>query len=123
MVWYVPPLSPVRSHVEEDHAGEGADAMRIPVRYLANLFAAGDEEPVRDVLERLRSLRAFLRAERLREPFDPERFHRAGLDPQTARAIYRLLALARLEERFVIPSRPPGAGSAAAAAQGSAGFP
>lgn len=123
MVWYIPPLSPLRSHVEEVVAGEGADAMRIPVRYLANLFAAGDEEPVRGVLERLMILRAFQRAERLREFFDEGRLARAGLDPQTARAIYRLLALAPLEERFVIPTRPPGAGSAAAAAQGSAGFP
>ena len=41
MVWYVPPTSPLVSGGVED--AKGLDRMRIPVRYLANLLAAGDE--------------------------------------------------------------------------------
>ena len=55
MVWYIPPLSPVVDRLTETgHDGEDAgnlfgaiDALRIPIEYLAELFTAGDPEPVR----------------------------------------------------------------------------
>ncbi len=122
MVWYIPPLSPGRS-LDDGGAAEDPEGMRIPLRYLAHLLAAGDEEPVREVLERMILLRAFMRAERLGETLDGARLARAGLDPQRLRAIYRLLALAPLQERFVIPPRPPGPERRAARAQERAGFP
>ena len=59
MVWYVPPTSPLVSGGVED--AEGLDRMRIPVRYLANLLAAGDEEPVRSALSRLLAMRRHMR--------------------------------------------------------------
>ncbi len=50
MVWYVPPLSPlVKSGITN---AESLDNMRIPLKYLANLLAAGDEKPVRRALEK-----------------------------------------------------------------------
>ena len=62
MVWYVPPLSPlVKSGITN---AESLDNMRIPLKYLANLLAAGDEKPVRRALERLLAMRAFIRSER-----------------------------------------------------------
>ena len=59
MVWYIPPLSPVVDVLRDTgHDGEDAgnlfgavDALRIPVEYLAELFTAGDPEPVRGVLQ------------------------------------------------------------------------
>ena len=59
MVWYVPPTSPLVSGGVED--AKGLDRMRIPVRYLANLLAAGDEEPVRSALSRLLAMRRHMR--------------------------------------------------------------
>jgi nitrate reductase beta subunit len=53
MVWYVPPLSPANPAVDEAGPLDGIDSLRIPVRYLANLLTAGDEEPVRLALKRL----------------------------------------------------------------------
>ena len=58
MVWYIPPLSPVvdalrdGGHDAEDDGNlfGAIDALRIPVEYLAELFTAGDPQPVRDVL-------------------------------------------------------------------------
>ena len=51
MVWYVPPLSPIQSAAEAGKMGsDGAmpdvRSLRIPLKYLANLLTAGDEEPV-----------------------------------------------------------------------------
>ena len=72
MVWYVPPLSPVMGMIE----GEGSEAdpddvfpaideLRIPIAYLANLLAAGDEAPVRLALKRLAAMRAIMRERNL----------------------------------------------------------
>ena len=69
MVWYIPPLSPVVDVVQE--TGEDAedrgnlfaaiDTLRIPVEYLANLFTAGDVEPVDGVLKKLAAMRSYMR--------------------------------------------------------------
>jgi nitrate reductase beta subunit len=108
MVWYVPPLSPVTSVVE----GEGAvadpddvfhliDTMRIPIAYLASFLTAGDEDQVRRVLTTLAAMRTHMRGRMIAAeggavppPTDPER---------ELEALFRLLALARYDERFVIP--------------------
>jgi Respiratory nitrate reductase beta C-terminal/Nitrate reductase gamma subunit len=51
MVWYVPPFSPIQSAAEAGKMGSNGDmpdvrSLRIPLKYLANLLTAGDEEPV-----------------------------------------------------------------------------
>ena len=53
MVWYVPPLSPVQSQIdqgnidtEEDSVIPRLETLRLPIKYLANLLTAGREEPV-----------------------------------------------------------------------------
>ena len=78
MVWYVPPLSPVVDALTETgHDGEDAgnlfgaiDALRIPVEYLAELFTAGDPEPVRRVLRQLAAMRSYMRDVNLDRPRD-----------------------------------------------------
>ena len=67
MVWYVPPLSPIQSAAEAGKMGtDGAmpdvRSLRIPLKYLANLLTAGDEEPVALGLERILAMRAYMRA-------------------------------------------------------------
>ena len=109
MVWYVPPLSPVvqSPETDTDDIEQMLDAMRIPTRYLANMLAAGDEPPVRRALLRLTAVRRYMRSVRVGDSKDTAVLDAAGIDVPTAEGIYRLLALARFSERFVIPTRKP----------------
>ncbi|WP_305093612.1 nitrate reductase subunit beta [Prescottella sp. R16] len=112
MVWYIPPLSPVVDAVSRDgHDGEdlgnlfGAlESLRIPIEYLAELFTAGDTEVVSGVLRKLAAMRSYMRDINLgREP--QEHIPAAvGMSEEQVYAMYRLLALAKYEERYVIPS-------------------
>ena len=112
MVWYVPPLSPmVDALAATGHDGEdldnlfGAiDALRIPVEYLAELFTAGDPEPVRRVLRTLSAMRSYLRAVNLGEPPDESVATAAGTTGAELTALYRLLAVAKYADRYVIPT-------------------
>jgi len=111
MVWYIPPLSPVVDAVSE--AGEDAesrgnlfaaiDSLRIPVEYLAELFTAGDTEPVTDVLHRLAAMRSYMRDINLGRDPDEEIPRAVGMDGESMYRMYRLLALAKYEDRYVIP--------------------
>ena len=111
MVWYIPPLSPVvdvvrdTGHDAEDHGNLFAaiGALRIPVEYLAKLFTAGDPEPVSTVLRRMAAMRSYMRDINLgREPRE-EIAARVGMTGEQIYDMYRLLALAKYDERYVIP--------------------
>jgi nitrate reductase beta subunit len=110
MVWYVPPLSPVMGFVE----GEGSEAdpddvfpaiddLRIPIQYLANLLSAGDGEVIRRVLKRLAAMRGYMREKNLSGVGASEIAASVGMDPQAIEDMYRLLAIAKYEDRYVIP--------------------
>jgi nitrate reductase beta subunit len=112
MVWYIPPLSPVvDSLTDTGHDGESApnlfgaiDSLRIPVEYLAELFTAGDPTPVRNVLARLAAMRSFMRDINLgREP-DLSIPDAVGMTPEDIEDMHRLLAIAKYDERYVIPT-------------------
>lgn len=123
MVWYVPPLSPVNGGTNPDGSiDEILSGCRIPVRYLANLLAAGDEGPVRSSLARLMAVRDHMRAARLNERPDPKFPDYTGLDTGTILQIYRLLAIAKYTERFVIPSERGTGGQNLLSMQGETGF-
>jgi nitrate reductase beta subunit len=111
MVLYIPPLSPVVDVLRDTgHDAEAApnlfgaiDALRIPLSYLAALFTAGEVGPVRDVLARLAAMRSFMRDVNLgREP-DVSIPAAVGMSPEDVEDMYRLLALAKYDERYVIP--------------------
>ncbi|MFE1458003.1 nitrate reductase subunit beta [Streptomyces sp. NPDC058735] len=111
MVWYIPPLSPVVDAVRdtgsdaEDHRNlfAAVDALRIPVDYLARLFTAGDPAPVDAVLRRLAAMRAYMRDINLgREP-DARIPSEVGMGEEQMYDMYRLLAIAKYDERYVIP--------------------
>ncbi|WP_280496894.1 nitrate reductase subunit beta [Nocardia asiatica] len=111
MVWYIPPLSPVvdivrdTGHDAEDHGNLFAaiDALRIPIEYLARLFTAGDPRPVETVLRRLAAMRSYMRDINLgREPREAIAA-KAGMTGEQIYDMYRLLALAKYDERYVIP--------------------
>ena len=110
MVWYVPPLSPVMSMIEgsgsradPDDVFEAIAELRIPIQYLANLLTAGNEEPVRLALNRLAAMRRYMREKNLGAKPDRSIAAAVGLEPETIERMFRLLAIAKYDERYVIP--------------------
>ncbi|MGN9768357.1 nitrate reductase subunit beta [Micromonospora sp. SD12] len=112
MVWYIPPLSPVADVLRDTgHDAEDAgnlfgaiDALRIPVEYLAELFSAGDPAPVRDVLNRLAAMRSYQRRINLGEAPDESIAAAVGMTGEQMDEMYRLLAIAKYEQRYIIPA-------------------
>jgi len=109
MVWYIPPLSPIQNAAEAGAIGMDGDMpdvrnLRIPLRYLANLLTAGDEEPVALALERMLAMRAYMRAKSVEGVNDEAIAERVGLTGRMIEDMYRIMALADYEDRFVIPT-------------------
>jgi nitrate reductase beta subunit len=67
MLFYVPPLLPVTGAMEDGVYDNSADffssleSARLPLRYMANLFTAGDEEQVAAVYRKLIAVRIYKR--------------------------------------------------------------
>lgn len=115
MVWYIPPLSPVVDEVAstgmdaEDHRvllAAVAD-MRIPLEYLAGLLTAGDTNPVELSLRRLAAMRCHMREVTLGRTPDPAIAAAVGVTGEHLEAMYRLLAIAKYDDRYVIPTTSP----------------
>ena len=73
--------------------------MRIPVAYLAKLFAAGNDKVILNVLQRLLDMRLAMRCKETGDPL-PERLE---YDADTYDKMYRLLGIAKYKDRFNIP--------------------
>src|SRR5690606_39536722 len=78
--------------------------LRIPVRYLANLLTAGEEQPVIAALEKMIAMRAFKRAQHVDGVEDLAVLEQAGLTVAQVEDMYRYMAIANYEDRFVIPT-------------------
>ncbi|MEQ8286569.1 nitrate reductase subunit beta [Thalassospira sp.] len=109
MVWYIPPLSPIQNAAEAGAIGmDGAMPdvrnLRIPLKYLANMLTAGDEEPIANALERMLAMRAYMRSKTVEGVIDEAVAKRVGLDGATIEDMYKIMALADYEDRFVIPT-------------------
>ena len=111
MVWYIPPLSPIVDALREtgndaEDAGNlfGAlESLRIPIEYLAELFSAGDPAPVASSLRKLAAMRSYMRDVNLgREP-QASIPAAVGMTEESVYEMYRLLAIAKYEDRYVIP--------------------
>ena len=122
MVWYIPPLSPVSEHSNSANLNTLIDSLRIPIKYLSNLLSAGDEKPVRLALKRLAAVRQYMRSIRVEESIDAEVLDSVGLTLEEAQAIYRLLAIAKYDERFVVPTVSRTDGKELYKDQGCCGF-
>ncbi|HYE26483.1 MAG TPA: nitrate reductase subunit beta [Clostridia bacterium] len=104
MLFYVPPITPVVGTGNgSDEIFIDADQCRVPVQYLASLFAAGDEASVRYSLRKQQAVRRYRRAVTVGDVEAGEMLAAAGCTPEEAQAIYHLTALSAVEERFVIP--------------------
>ena len=127
MVWYVPPLSPIQSAAEKgqiDLEGELPDvrSLRIPVQYLANMLTAGKEEPVVQALERMMAMRAYMRSKTVDGVINEGVAERVGLTPGQIEDMYRYMAIANYEDRFVIPTAHRESTEDALDLRGSCGF-
>jgi nitrate reductase beta subunit len=120
MLFYVPPMLPVLARVTGDGNYEVAgaadhslapllsslDRARVPLRYMANLFAAGNEEVVRAVYRKLFAVRLHSRSQQVGDvPADEvQRALEIGkTTPEEAGAIFRLTARPTYQERFLVP--------------------
>src|SRR6185312_2728032 len=129
MVWYVPPLSPIVNTLEEDgyeadpdHVFPAIDAMRIPVDYLANLLSAGDSEVIRGVLRRLAAMRGYMRKREVLGEQDDAMAQAAGMSVAEIEDMYRLLAIGKYDERYVIPKAHAELGQRLMQQQGTCGL-
>ena len=127
MVWYVPPLSPIQAKAEAGLLGANGvipdvGKLRIPLRYLANMLTAGDERPVRLALERLLAMRGYMRARHVDGVEAPEILAQVGLDRALVEDMYKILAIANYEDRFVIPTTHREYAENAFDLRGSCGF-
>lgn len=118
MVWYVPPLSPILHRRSADVYLPEAEEMRIPVEYLAHLLTGGNTAVILDVLQRLLDMRAFMKARDVGESIAL----RSGMTEEEILAMYRLLAIAKYKERFVMPTDPSVSHEDKYKKYGSAGF-
>ncbi|MCA8891317.1 MAG: nitrate reductase subunit beta, partial [Hyphomonas sp.] len=127
MVWYVPPLSPIQSALAAGALESDADmpevsSMRIPVRYLANLLTAGKEEPIVAALERMMAMRKYMRAKSVEGVIDHPTAERVGLSAAQVDEMYRYMAIANYEDRFVIPTTHRETSEDAYGLRGGCGF-
>jgi nitrate reductase beta subunit len=111
MVWYVPPLSPVQSHIDQGALPSTPDSvippvqnLRMPLKYLANLLTAGKEEPIVHALKRMIAMRAYQRSVHVEGTPDTRALDEVGMTVDMALEMYRYLAIANYEDRFVIPT-------------------
>jgi nitrate reductase beta subunit len=133
MLFYVPPMLPVMASLSDAKNQEQSKKMskiakfwdddwlydtstkelwgtieqaRFPLKYMANLFSAGDEGKVADRLKKLMAVRMFRRRETVGDISEEkirEVFQDTGLTAEMANDIYYLTSLAKFGDRFVIP--------------------
>ena len=112
MVWYIPPLSPVVDVVrdtgfdaeDKDNLFAAIDTLRIPMEYLANLFTAGDVATIDRVLKKMAAMRSFMRDINLGGDPDEAIAASVGMDAESMYEMFRLMAVAKYDERYVIPT-------------------
>lgn len=133
-LFYVPPLLPVMASVKQvnntalnnklnpiakvwddnwlydtstaDYFGT-IDQARFPLKYLANMFSAGDENMMKDRLKKLMAVRIYRRWKTvgdISEQKAMEVLRSVGYTPEKAEDVYTLTSLAKFDQRFVIPA-------------------
>lgn len=134
MLFYVPPMLPVMASLSEVDNTEQAKKMdpiakfwndnwlydtstedlwgtieqaRFPLKYMASMFTAGDEDKIKNVLKKLLAVRIYRRGKTVGDiPEDKVNatLKDAGLTPEIAEDIYYLTSLPKFDDRFVIPA-------------------
>lgn len=134
MLFYVPPLLPVMAKLTTVNNDEQSQKMddrakhwpdnwlydtsteelwgtieqaRFPLKYMANLFSAGDENKIVQVMKKLMAIRMHRRRVTVGDISNEKADNmlaETGFDSQIADDIYYLTSLAKFDDRFVIPA-------------------
>jgi len=113
MLFYVPPILPVVAGMNNGNVAldlkeffSTTDKARIPTQFLANMFSAGNSGEVLGAYRPMYAARLLKRFQSVgdipRADVD-EALKHAGIDEKTCEQIYYLTALAKFDERMVIP--------------------
>ena len=113
-LFYVPALLPTMATVSDgvyNSTGKSlwntVESNRLPMKYLASLFSAGNTSIVVEVMKRLMAVRLHRRGVTVGDLNSAEissSMKEVNMNAETADAIFRLTALATFEERFVVPA-------------------
>lgn len=113
MLFYVPPLLPVMAKTENgvyetanDELFSPIEKARLPIKYLASLFSAGNTDQVSYALKKQYAVRLFKRLETVGDVSEEVvnyALAECGMDAEEAEAVYRLTSLPTMDERVVIP--------------------
>jgi len=119
MLFYVPPMMPVLAKskdgvYEVDQSGSDGlapllsalDKARVPIKFMARLFSAGNTAIIEEVYRKLITVRIHRRSTEVKDvsQAELEKAYVSGkTNPEEADAIFRLTALPTYEERFVVP--------------------
>jgi len=133
MLFYVPPLLPVMASLSQHDVEERKDELnpiskfweratkydtshdeifgtvdnaRMPLKYLSNLFSAGDEDVIKKVLKKLMAVRLHRRdvtVGDLNKEMVDSSMKKVDMTAEMADAVYYLTSLAKFDDRFVIP--------------------
>jgi len=113
MLFYVPPMLPIMGALKgqtyetaDEEFFTAVEKARVPIKYLASIFSAGNEGKVLESLKKQFVVRQYKRSESVND-LDPERVRRmmdeAGCTPGEAEEIFRLTSLPSETERYVFP--------------------
>ncbi len=113
MLFYVPPLTPVVANVKggnfdvvQDDILNSIDNARAPIRYLANMFSAGNEEVLKRGLRKMYAVRYYMRLKTVgdvSEAMVTQMLRSANMTAEEAEDIYRMTTIPTFQERFIIP--------------------
>jgi nitrate reductase beta subunit len=123
----VPPLSPIQTAVQSGMVSDNGalpdvSQLRIPLQYLANLLTAGDIAPVKRALERMLAMRAYMRGKHVDGAANVAAIEQVGMPAAMVEDMYRIMAIANYEDRFVIPTAHREYAENAFDLKGSCGF-
>ncbi|HIH2763410.1 MAG TPA: nitrate reductase subunit beta [Candidatus Azoamicus sp.] len=109
MVWYIPPLSPIQNKINSNTISKNGilpdvSFLRIPIKYLSNLLTAGNENAIIMALKRILSMRGFMRSKLVDGVINLETLKEVDMDESSIEEMYRYMAIANYEDRFVIPT-------------------
>ncbi|MCH8285869.1 nitrate reductase subunit beta [candidate division KSB1 bacterium] len=113
MLFYVPPMLPIMGalndniyNTAEDDFFTPIEKARVPVKFMASLFSAGNEGKVRKTLKKQLAVRAYRRFITVGD-YDEDKvkqlLHEADSSAEEAEEIYRLTSLPSETDRYVIP--------------------
>jgi nitrate reductase / nitrite oxidoreductase, beta subunit len=113
MLFYVPPLSAVIGSTDKGNYNLDSseffgslEETRIPLKYLAHLFTGNNVGLIREVLQKLWAVRIYQRSKSSEYAGNSQAkatISEAGCSTDEVEQIYRLTALPRFQDRFVIP--------------------